>query len=117
MSAPSQADALPAAILISSSEAALFTTLITSNVLKSLKGSDSEKIKTSVSLVGALARCVGDPSLPGIDVNDYLVGLHRSRWARRPRISFLSSSRLPKPKMMSSAKELYRYVRRRPHSN
>ncbi|KAK4702038.1 hypothetical protein P7C70_g4189, partial [Phenoliferia sp. Uapishka_3] len=44
------------ATLAACSDAALFNTLISSTILKSLKGKDIDKLKTSVSLVGALAR-------------------------------------------------------------
>lgn len=46
----------PLAILVSISEASLFTSLISTNVIKVLQGSDVEKIKTAISLVGACAK-------------------------------------------------------------
>ncbi|KAL8293671.1 hypothetical protein RQP46_000372 [Phenoliferia psychrophenolica] len=44
------------AILSACSDAALFNSLITGTVVKALKGTNNEKTKTAVSLVGALAK-------------------------------------------------------------
>ena len=47
---------LPTATLCACADATLFNSLITGTVTKALNGSNSERLKTAVSLVGALAK-------------------------------------------------------------